>query len=677
LTCNHCSKTFGKRQAYLKHESACGKKKTIIKTEKDDETVENASKVDKKFTCKTCSKPFKNAQGLSGHLRQHINCSKQSKLTNCTFCDRDFTVGSFKDHPKKRALHLENCHIFHPYFSANVCKLCEKTPPAHGIFYHLKVKHKEEIRQIDDMINSNETETDFKCRKCNKSFNSKVEACDHVRSHLVEKDDKKSNEKTKTCEYCRKDFIKNENFDLHVKKCKDFFPFILDQNTCKFCSEVHDAFEDIFKHLESNHGDQMVTMTQKVRYNESANVHTCEVCNRKFTDKSDVYDHIYTHMDVLFHDKEVQNDDQNADEHVDNDDATTPEENITNCKSTRFSHFPDAEKSPKNKIPCTSCSLDFAKLPKMPSQKYIQVHKSKCQNYQKFVKNDACTFCGIKFNCKILCLITHLEKEHSKDLTAEPETKNDTTTPGDQAVDQSPPSQSPNAMASTPLSTVPKVTSNSKRNILSNLVTSPILNEGRKNLKRKPGPKSKRLSTEAQTDKDESPLAKRRRLSTEKSDVRNEDISTAANDILANLELNESRNMAPMAQIQPQNPENDEDLPDDKADENEIEIIDVPKPDVPMVDLENDDHESFTDSVTELVRRQKIKKEIDVKKEIINNTIERPDDPDMISRLWICPICDLGAPTKSKVQDHLNNFHQFSYEKQLKKELTIHTRAIE
>ena len=92
----------------------------------------------------------------------------------------------------------------------------------------------------------------------------------------------------------------------------------------------------------------MVTMTQKVSYNESANVHTCEVCNRKFTDKSDVYDHIYTHMDVLFRDKEVQ-DDQNDDEQVDNDDATTSEENITDCKSTRLSHFPNAKKSPKNK----------------------------------------------------------------------------------------------------------------------------------------------------------------------------------------------------------------------------------------------------------------------------------------------------------------------------------------
>ena len=48
-----------------------------------------------------------------------------------------------------------------------------------------------------------------------------------------------------------------------------------------------------------------------------------------------------------------------------------------------------------------------------------------------------------------------------------------------------------------------------------------------------------------------------------------------------------------------------------------------------------------------------------------------PDDPTMVSRIFVCPLCEAKAAAKTQVENHLVNFHRMSLEVMNKKGIEI------
>lgn len=247
-----------------------------------DETPKPAPKFNKTdLACELCGQTFKMAMNLYRHKLEHDN----NGMFPCRFCNYVAkTKENLTRHSKKHLAQLPH-----------ICKICGRGFTEKGnlnahMWTHCKEKQ-------------------FLCDDCGKSFQNKQSLLSHKRAH--------SGKKPHKCKFCDQHFstsgIRKEHEKIHLNKRSymcDSCGMSFNQrsglythklthhnnNPAHICSECGKAFKHP-NYLRSHFVAKHLKHEDIASY--GCRIYTCEICQKLFSDKSDLRSHMNKHTGLF------------------------------------------------------------------------------------------------------------------------------------------------------------------------------------------------------------------------------------------------------------------------------------------------------------------------------------------------------------------------------------------
>lgn len=255
-----------------------------------DETPKPAPKFNKTdLACELCGQTFKMAMNLYRHKLEHDN----NGMFPCRFCNYVAkTKENLTRHSKKHLAQLPH-----------ICKICGRGFTEKG--------------NLNAHMWTHSKEKQFLCDDCGKSFQNKQSLLSHKRAH--------SGKKPHKCKFCDQHFstsgIRKEHEKIHLNKRSymcDSCGMSFNQrsglythklthhnnNPAHICSECGKAFKHP-NYLRSHFVAKHLKHEDIASY--GCRIYTCEICQKLFSDKSDLRSHMNKHTGlfgfIFFHKK--------------------------------------------------------------------------------------------------------------------------------------------------------------------------------------------------------------------------------------------------------------------------------------------------------------------------------------------------------------------------------------
>ena len=248
------------------------KKEFRFKSEDQDQSIKVETEKrgkGKSNICDTCGKQFKTKKILTQHLKCH---GEKSFL--CQHCDYTATLQKYLNH------HIERMHPITPkpeVLPMYTCEHCGNSYKAQQTLnYHIESAH---------------LDTFFNCDLCEKVFKTRRKLAEHKKCHG----------QTVACDLCHKSFPTYRNmtrhrYSMHVKEKKNnrihIDKFVNSDNetrkrmeningqwSCLLCDYQSDKSTNVYRHIESRHGD--------------GQEYECQVCRKVFKGMNAYHNHIY------------------------------------------------------------------------------------------------------------------------------------------------------------------------------------------------------------------------------------------------------------------------------------------------------------------------------------------------------------------------------------------------
>ncbi|XP_052676111.1 zinc finger protein 85-like isoform X2 [Crassostrea angulata] len=243
-----------------------------------DETPKPAPKFNKTdLACELCGQTFKMAMNLYRHKLEHDN----NGMFPCRFCNYVAkTKENLTRHSKKHLAQLPH-----------ICKICGRGFTEKG--------------NLNAHMWTHSKEKQFLCDDCGKSFQNKQSLLSHKRAH--------SGKKPHKCKFCDQHFstsgIRKEHEKIHLNKRSymcDSCGMSFNQrsglythklthhnnNPAHICSECGKAFKHP-NYLRSHFVAKHLKHEDIASY--GCRIYTCEICQKLFSDKSDLRSHMNKH----------------------------------------------------------------------------------------------------------------------------------------------------------------------------------------------------------------------------------------------------------------------------------------------------------------------------------------------------------------------------------------------
>ena len=242
----------------------------------------------KPYPCSDCSKICSNFQGLRIHKSK---VHSEEIFLQCDVCEFKFSKKSeLQEHLKVHKKEYQNC-----------CPKCNKT-------FKLKKDVLSHLVELHQFKNNKATYGFLKpyptCLLCNKQ-------CKNLKDHMkqVHRSDKPF-----SCDLCKVKFLYKYHRDKHIKtvheKVKDF--------ECTICCGKFTMKKSLNKHMKRTHEDKSQSKYEckicctrfilkgDLTYHQNSmhEKQTCTICNKVYTSKSSLYNHLKTHESTLFRTKE-------------------------------------------------------------------------------------------------------------------------------------------------------------------------------------------------------------------------------------------------------------------------------------------------------------------------------------------------------------------------------------
>lgn len=247
-----------------------------------DETPKPAPKFNKTdLACELCGQTFKMAMNLYRHKLEHDN----NGMFPCRFCNYVAkTKENLTRHSKKHLAQLPH-----------ICKICGRGFTEKG--------------NLNAHMWTHSKEKQFLCDDCGKSFQNKQSLLSHKRAHLGKKPHK--------CKFCDQHFstsgIRKEHEKIHLNKRSymcDSCGMSFNQrsglythklthhnnNPAHICSECGKAFKHP-NYLRSHFVAKHLKHEDIASY--GCRIYTCEICQKLFSDKSDLRSHMNKHTGLF------------------------------------------------------------------------------------------------------------------------------------------------------------------------------------------------------------------------------------------------------------------------------------------------------------------------------------------------------------------------------------------
>lgn len=247
-----------------------------------DETPKPAPKFNKTdLACELCGQTFKMAMNLYRHKLEHDN----NGMFPCRFCNYVAkTKENLTRHSKKHLAQLPH-----------ICKICGRGFTEKG--------------NLNAHMWTHSKEKQFLCDDCGKSFQNKQSLLSHKRAH--------SGKKPHKCKFCDQHFstsgIRKEHEKIHLNKRSymcDSCGMSFNQrsglythklthhnnNPAHICSECGKAFKHP-NYLRSHFVAKHLKHEDIASY--GCRIYTCEICQKLFSDKSDLRSHMNKHTGLF------------------------------------------------------------------------------------------------------------------------------------------------------------------------------------------------------------------------------------------------------------------------------------------------------------------------------------------------------------------------------------------
>ncbi|CAH0702526.1 unnamed protein product [Spodoptera exigua] len=267
---------------YIVQEKKRKKRKKVI-YDKDDDEFENPAKCSNKkhrkhgnkentFSCKICSKVFKNVKTFHAHMRMKHPTTRRPHA--CTQCTESFN--SEHDLAVHTSLHNKG--------SSWKCNKCPKEFTARSVFRRHILRHMESKR--------------YTCAVCDKSFSELYALKRHARVHTGELIEKKH-----ACTMCDKRYSESGLLAAHMSRHIGLRPW-----DCDVCGKMFPSNRLLASH-RLIHSDRKPYACQycdkRFRHESTRNTHhrthtgekpyVCSVCGKSFIQNSNLTLHMRTH----------------------------------------------------------------------------------------------------------------------------------------------------------------------------------------------------------------------------------------------------------------------------------------------------------------------------------------------------------------------------------------------
>lgn len=265
--------------------------KTIPEVDERPKPAPKFNKTD--LACELCGQTFKMAMNLYRHKLEHDN----NGMFPCRFCNYVAkTKENLTRHSKKHLAQLPH-----------ICKICGRGFTEKG--------------NLNAHMWTHSKEKQFLCDDCGKSFQNKQSLLSHKRAH--------SGKKPHKCKFCDQHFstsgIRKEHEKIHLNKRSymcDSCGMSFNQrsglythklthhnnNPAHICSECGKAFKHP-NYLRSHFVAKHLKHEDIASY--GCRIYTCEICQKLFSDKSDLRSHMNKHTGlfgfIFFHKKKMVN----------------------------------------------------------------------------------------------------------------------------------------------------------------------------------------------------------------------------------------------------------------------------------------------------------------------------------------------------------------------------------
>lgn len=248
-----------------------------------DETAKPAPKFNKTdLACELCGQTFKMAMNLYRHKLEHDN----NGMFPCRFCNYVAkTKENLTRHSKKHLAQLPH-----------ICKICGRGFTEKG--------------NLNAHMWTHSKEKQFLCDDCGKSFQNKQSLLSHKRTH--------SGQKPHKCKFCAQHFstnsIRKEHEKIHLNK-RSYM--------CDSCGVSFNQRSGLYTHKLTHHNNSPAHICSEcgkafkhpnylrshfvakhLKHEDIASygfrIYTCEICQKLFSDKSDLRSHMNKHTGLLF-----------------------------------------------------------------------------------------------------------------------------------------------------------------------------------------------------------------------------------------------------------------------------------------------------------------------------------------------------------------------------------------
>lgn len=225
----------------------CSKKTQHLKEHMRSHTKE------KPFKCELCDMEFSSRSNRSRHIKIHLN----DRPHVCEICNRAFTIRH------KLKTHMKTHSTETPF----KCELCEKSfKHLSQLKLHTTITH-QDSEQCSEILASIDTQRNFLCDLCGKSYLRKHVFEGHLRAH--------SGEKPFSCPVCGKMFSTSSLLCLHRKTHDEEKPF-----KCSYCDK-HFRMKKLCRRHELIHTGEKPLK--------------CDLCGKCFRQSGHLYRHKRSH----------------------------------------------------------------------------------------------------------------------------------------------------------------------------------------------------------------------------------------------------------------------------------------------------------------------------------------------------------------------------------------------